>query len=268
MKFETLKDRMEYFRSLTDYKLMPNSYVIVMIDGRGFSKSIKRLFEKPFDDKFIDMMNNTAKYVCEHVQGVKTAFVQSDEISFVLNDFDTPETDSFFGYRLCKMQSVIAGMASTVFNDLYIENLLYIPASSDDVRQMIIQKPKFHFDCKAWNVPTLNDAYAWLLYRQNDCIRNSKQQAAQTYLPKKSLIGKNTDEQIQMLFNEKQIDWSAYDNGKKYGRVLYKEKIVKETPNGECERNIWTVNFARPFEENKNLMLEIINGQKENTTAD
>ena len=40
-------------------------------------------------------MNNTAKYICGHVQGVKTAFVQSDEISFILTDFDTPETDSF-----------------------------------------------------------------------------------------------------------------------------------------------------------------------------
>ena len=37
MKFDTLKDRMEYFRSLTDYRLMPNSHVVVMIDGRGFS---------------------------------------------------------------------------------------------------------------------------------------------------------------------------------------------------------------------------------------
>ena len=95
MKFDTLKDRMEYFRSLTDYRLMPNSYVVVMVDGRGFSKSVKKLFEKPFDDKFISMMNDTAKYICEHVQGVKTAFVQSDEISFILTDFDTPETDSF-----------------------------------------------------------------------------------------------------------------------------------------------------------------------------
>lgn len=30
MRFNTLKDRMEYFRGLTDYKLMPKSYVMVM----------------------------------------------------------------------------------------------------------------------------------------------------------------------------------------------------------------------------------------------
>lgn len=118
MRFNTLKERMEYFRSLTDYKLMPNSYVIVMLDGRGFSKTVKRLFRQPFDDAFMDMMNGVSKYLCENVQCVKTAFVQSDEISLVLNDFETNTTESFFAYRLCKLQSVIAGMASTVFNDL------------------------------------------------------------------------------------------------------------------------------------------------------
>ena len=268
MKFDTLKDRMEYFRSLTDYRLMPNSYVVVMIDGRGFSKSVKKLFEKPFDDKFISMMNDTAKYICEHVQGVKTAFVQSDEISFILTDFDTPDTDSFFGYRLCKIQSIIAGMASTVFNDLYIENILSLSASQEDILQIIRQKPKFHFDCKAWNVPTLNDAYAWLLYRQNDCIRNSKQQAAQTYLPKKSLICKNTDEQVQMLEHEKNVDWNKYDCGKKYGRILHKTQELKETPNGKCIRNIWVVNNAIPFEECKEIIQDYIYVQKESSETD
>ena len=100
MKFDTLKDRMEYFRSLADYRLMPNSYVVVMVDGRGFSKSVKKLFEKPFDDKFISMMNNT---------------------------------DSFLRYRLCKIQSIIVGIASTVFNYLYIENILSLPASQEDI---------------------------------------------------------------------------------------------------------------------------------------
>ena len=37
MKFENLKERMEYFKSLADYKLTPNSYVIAHIDGRAFS---------------------------------------------------------------------------------------------------------------------------------------------------------------------------------------------------------------------------------------
>lgn len=39
MNFNTLEDKMQYFTALTDYRLMPNSHVIVMLDGRSFSKS-------------------------------------------------------------------------------------------------------------------------------------------------------------------------------------------------------------------------------------
>ena len=41
--------------------------------------------------------------------------------------------------------------------------------------------------------------FAWILYRQNDCVKNSKQQTAQTCIPHKELLGKNTDEQIVLL---------------------------------------------------------------------
>ena len=42
-----------------------------MLDGRGFSKTVKRLFRQPFDNAFMDMMNGVAKYLCENVQCVK-----------------------------------------------------------------------------------------------------------------------------------------------------------------------------------------------------
>ena len=46
MKFKNLEDRMLYRRSLTDYKLIPNDYVLIMLDGRSFSSTIKRYFKK------------------------------------------------------------------------------------------------------------------------------------------------------------------------------------------------------------------------------
>ena len=97
MNFQSLKEKCEYFRSLTDYRLTPNSYVIVFLDGRSFSKMIKNKYKKPFDETFIDMMNETAKYLLQNVQGAKFAYVQSDEISILVTDVDTPMTDSPFG---------------------------------------------------------------------------------------------------------------------------------------------------------------------------
>ena len=93
MHFKTLKEKSEYFRSITDYRLAPNSYVIAMLDGHCFSKMIKKRFKLPFDADFMHYMDETAKYLLQNIQGAKLAYVQSDEISILITDFDTPETD-------------------------------------------------------------------------------------------------------------------------------------------------------------------------------
>ena len=111
MQFKNLEDKCLYYRGLADYKLLPGSYVIVMLDGRSFSKLIKNKFEKPFDNNFINMMNETAKYVCSNVEGAKFGYVQSDEISLILSDVKDP----MFGGRVQKLTSVIASMYDLTF---------------------------------------------------------------------------------------------------------------------------------------------------------
>lgn len=86
MIFNNLKDKCNYYRDLTDYKLIPNCYILVMIDGKNFSKLIKNKFEKPFDDWFISTMDKTAVHLCKDVQNCVGAFVQSDEISLIIKD--------------------------------------------------------------------------------------------------------------------------------------------------------------------------------------
>jgi tRNA(His) 5'-end guanylyltransferase len=244
MNFKTLESKCQYYRSLTDYKLIPNSYVIIMLDGRGFSKAIKNKFEKPFDDDFIYMMNETAKYLCENIQGCKFGYVQSDEISLILTDFDTPTTDSFFGNRISKIQSIVASMASGKFNQLMILHKLKNGIISDN--NEIEKLPIYQFDCKCWNVPTYNDVFAWILWRQNDCVKNSKQQTAQTYLPHKLLLGKRTDNQIEILMKEKNIDWNSFEDYKKYGRfVMKKNYLFNNIESGELyQRSKWEYSSA------------------------
>lgn len=276
MYFKTLADKCNYYRSLTDYQLMPNSYVLVMVDGHKFSKVIKNKFNKPFDDDFVKMMNETAKYLCEQVQGVKFAYTQSDEISLLITDFDTPQTDSFFSFRLCKMQSLIAAMASARFNQLMYKYLLkkqsYDTTLSDcedtlykvsDCIKLIDKLPCYQFDCKVWTVPNANDAFAWFLYRQTDCIKNSKAQTAQTYLSHKQLVGLTSDEMIAKCKEEKEVDWYMFPNGWKYGRVIKKIEKEMETdlPDGQhiqFTRNIWTPVEAEDLKENDSLVRNLI----------
>lgn len=110
---------------------------------------------------------------------------------------------------------------------------------------------------KVWNVPTLNDVYAWFLYRQNDCIKNSKGQLAQTYYSHKELFKLTADQQIEKLNVEKSINWHEFDDNKKYGRLITKQTITTE--NGVvCERFKWVINDAFVLNENREKFISYI----------
>lgn len=251
MRFDSLEDKMLYFRSLADYKLMAKTPVLIMLDGRSFSKVIKKRFKRPFDDDFINMMNQTAKYLCENAGNCKFAYIQSDEITLFLSDLDNPNAETFFGYRLCKLQSIIASMAAAKFNQLLSLYEVSHSNGDNDPSAIIGGMKLVEFDCRAWNVPTEYDVMAWFIYRQNDCVRNSKAQSAQTYLPHKTLLGKKVDDQIDILLKEKGINWYDFTNGEKYGRFVYKtqESFYNKEHDISYMRSVWKVSGAWPLQE-------------------
>ena len=244
----SLKEKCYAYQTEVNYFLDEDKYIIAHIDGRSFSKKIKNKFKKPFDDVFINAMNETAKYLCKEVQGCIFAYTQSDEISLIIKKKD-PEGDVFFGGRMCKMQSIIASLSTSKFSQVMIANQLKdIPtcASSNDVLEMCIKNvessPLYQFDCKVWNVDNANDAMAWILFRNIDCVRNSKQQTCQTYLPHKVLMLKNTDEQVELLKTEKGVDWNKFSDDKKFGRIIKKTLVTHILNDNETyERHKWEV---------------------------
>ena len=271
MNFKTLKEKCEYYRSLTDYRLLHNSYAVIMLDGRSFSHKIKNKFKKPFDEDFIRMMNETTKYLCENIQGALCGYCQSDEIHIVISDFVKPYklhednaitqsdkegvSSAFFQYRTSKILSIVASLATSKFNQLMMDyRLSHLDSESagntiEQCRNAILNSPLYEFDCKVWNLPNQNDVYAWLLYRQLDCIRNSKQQLAQTYLSHKTLSKKHTDEQIEMLKEQKGIDWHELRDGLKNGRIVYKAEFHYENEEGQPYiRSKWVIQDAKRFD--------------------
>ena len=277
MEDMTLKDKCYFYQKRRNYSVDTDKYVIAHIDGRSFSKMIKNKFEKPFDEQFVYLMNETACYLASNVQGVQFAYVQSDEISLIIKKTE-PNGDIFFGGRLCKMQSIIASLATAKFNQLMmVYNITknnYFFTKEDtadtiydivDAVDVITNSPLYQFDCKVWDVDNANDAMAWLLFRNIDCIRNSKQQTAQTYLPHKELVGLHTDEQIALLKERHGIDWNRYNDGLKYGRFVYRESAMfQKEINGkivEFERNTFATHngFDLTIEENRNKLKNILN---------
>lgn len=262
MKELTIKEKCKQYQKLRDYCVDTDKYIIAHIDGRSFSKMIKNKFNKPFDSSFINMMNETASYLCAMVQGVHLAYVQSDEISLLIKK-NTAESDVFFGGRLCKMQSIIASLATAKFNQLYMIN--YFKKHEDknpfyeerhyttsECVDTIANFPLCQFDCKVWDVDTANDAMAWFLFRNIDCIRNSKQQTAQAYLPHNALLGLDSDTQIKKLLDEKGVDWNSFSGGEKWGRLIYREKEEKThtfiNKNGETVTETYVRNAWKPHD--------------------
>lgn len=241
----SLKEKCYAYQHEANYFLDENKYIIAHIDGRSFSTMVKNKFKRPFDPVFIDAMNRTAVYLCGNVAGCVFAYVQSDEITLIIRK-NSEKSNVFFNARVCKMQSIIASLATCKFNQIMMLNSLSkIPAcaSSHDilkmVRDCIDNHPLYQFDCKVWNVDTPNDAMAWVLFRNIDCVRNSKQQTVQTYISHNRLQHMNTDDQIALLKEEKSIDWNLFEDGMKYGRFIKKVDKSFEYNGITFLRHVW-----------------------------
>ncbi|OBW65622.1 MAG: Uncharacterized protein AUREO_010410 [Aureobasidium pullulans] len=78
----------EYVRKFEEWDaLAPSNWIVVRIDGRGFSKFSKRQnFAKPNDRRAIDLMNAAAIEVVKQFTDIVIAYGQSDEYSFVLHE--------------------------------------------------------------------------------------------------------------------------------------------------------------------------------------
>ncbi len=104
--FENRMRELEYFHNL---RLLPETWVIVRVDGRSFSGFTESRFEKPFDLEFHKLMVQTAQTLLEEMQGIY-AYTESDEISVLF-----PLNWDFFNRSLEKIVSISASIASATF---------------------------------------------------------------------------------------------------------------------------------------------------------
>ncbi len=227
---DALGDRMkEFYEDRTRIKLPRRTYTIIRIDGKAFHTYTKGL-ERPFDDGLIEDMNLTTAYLCKNIQGAKFGYVQSDEISLVLTDFDDLGTHAWFDNNLQKMVSVAASMATAEFNRLRLARILYEDPTK--VWSEIISSYKLAmFDARAFQIPFIDEVENYFIWRQQDAVRNSISSVAQSLYSHKELNGKKTDEMQEMIF-QKGINWNDYAPRKKRGCVIRKvERVFKKPAN-------------------------------------
>lgn len=215
---DSLGDRMKDYENRTRISLMRRTYTVIRIDGKAFH-SYTIGFNKPFDDDLMEDMDNTALFLCQNITGTKLAYVQSDEISLLVTDFDTEKTEAWFDNNLQKLCSISASLATAEFNKLRIERYLWTNENTDGFSLA-------NFDSRAFQLPTKMEAENYLIWRQEDCTRNSIQMTAQSLYKHKELDKKNTNEMKDMIFKKGQ-NWNDYPSRCKRGRMVSKENCQK-----------------------------------------
>ena len=235
-------DRMkEQYEIRTRSYLQRRTYVLLRLDGVSFSKYTKGL-ERPFDKGLIDDMNEVAIFLCEKIQGARFSFVQSDEISILLTDFENKETSAWFDYEVQKIVSVSASMAAAKFNQLRLIRALnmktYQIKHTEDENLVfdIVKNLKLpYFDSRAFVVSDPFEVANYFIARQKDCSRNSITMAAQSLYSHKELMGKSSSEKQEMMF-KKGVNWNDYPIRFRRGGFICKKEI--DGPNNS-KRNKW-----------------------------
>src|SRR5690349_7226055 len=108
---DALGDRMKDYEAASRFLLPRRAYTIIRVDGRAFHGYLRDA-DKPFDYPFMLDMGEVAKVLCEEISGAVFAYHQSDEISVLVQDFDSPGTQPWFGGVLAKVVSMSAAIAT------------------------------------------------------------------------------------------------------------------------------------------------------------
>ena len=174
-----LGDRMkENYENRSRFFLTRKVPVIIRLDGRAFH-TLTANMKKPFDDVLIGEMVRSAIETAREMQGFKLGYVQSDEASFLLTDYNNLETTAWFDYNLSKLTSISASIMTGEFNKVWYGRIA-------------------HFDSRAFNIPK-EDVANYFLWRALDCERNSLSMYCQSLFSHKELQGKNCAQQHEML---------------------------------------------------------------------
>jgi tRNA(His) guanylyltransferase len=184
-----LGDRMKQYEKTFSYKVPNRLPVIIRVDGRAFHTLTKKC-KKPFDYELMKTMDITALDVAKNMQGFKFGYVQSDEVTFCLTDYDRIESGSWFDYKISKIISISAAHMTAAFNlHSNLENKMAM------------------FDSRAFTVP-VNEVANVFLWRAKDWARNSLQMYTRAFFSHKELNGKKMKDMHEML-HKKGLNWSS-----------------------------------------------------------
>ena len=213
MVFDDLDKQMRVYEQSLDQIILPETYMVARLDGRGFTRLTKEVckFEAPFDVRFRDLMTKTVEALMDCGFRVVYGFTESDEISLLF----APE-DNAFGRKVRKYNSTLAGEASASFS--------------------LALGQVATFDCRIVPLPTIERVKDYFLWRQEDTHRNSLNSHCYWMLRKEGksvqeatamLEGQSVSYKSELLFS-RGVNFDKLPSWQKRGIGIWKEQYEKE----------------------------------------
>lgn len=232
-----LGDRMKkFYEEVPKTRLMKKEPVVIRCDGRAFHTFTKH-FKKPFDELFIKAMQETTKYMCENIPGCVLGYVESDEISLIITDYEDFDTSAWYDYEVQKLTSVTASMATMAFNKAFykyanewLDNFYESWNITEKEKKLAAAYEKAvetgaMFDARVFNLPK-EEVANYIFWRQQDASRNSVQMLGHAYFSQTEMHGKSNSEIQDMLMLQKGINWNNLPTEQKRGACVVKNRHV------------------------------------------
>ena len=237
---DSFGDRMKFYEKRNSIDLITKQPIIIRLDGKSFHTFTKGL-EKPFSINLTIALNYATKKLIENIDNIKFAYLQSDEISLLLCDWDKDSTEPYCKNTKSKLESLSASIFTYYFNEKFKE--LY-PENN---------KIGF-FDSRAFTLP-FTEVDNYFIWRQQDCIKNAISMIAYSKYSAKQLQNLSTTDRLNKLLT----DGFILSNIPKFflnGRSLYKVKKELKDPQGNIYvRNVLSLDNNIPlFKENREFI--------------
>lgn len=244
MQFDTLGSRMKQYEQNHDSTLMRRVPIIVRLDGRGFSRVCSKL-QKPYEPLLLEAMAETMLYMATQTDNAYFAYAQSDEITIVFRNDQSNESQPWYANRVQKIVSITSSLATLGFNKAISKISPSLPLCGEAI-----------FDARVFAVPNISEAVNNLIWRQQDCMRNSIMGASQTLFTKKfghktalkMIHKKSSKDKLKMMQEELGIDFEEeYPSSYRMGVAAYKVPMVFPTKDGmESTRKKWIIDWELP----------------------
>ncbi|KAF2476112.1 Thg1-domain-containing protein [Lindgomyces ingoldianus] len=210
----------EYVRSFEQPDiLLANTWIVVRIDGRGFSKlTTKYKFAKPNDRRALDLMNAAAEAVMKELPDLVLAYGNSDEFSFVFH-----KDCVLFERRASKLTTTVVSTFTSCYTffwpTYFPDSPLTPPLPSFDGRAVCYPSDQNLRDYMSWrqvdcHINNLYNTTFWALVQQGNMDARSAEQ---------ELAGTVSSEKNEILFSRFGINYNNEPDIFKKGSVLYRD---------------------------------------------